>query len=174
MDKRRFLTTLLTAPFLLNVMKPTFANASADKLNFANNLADQKEKPPALAPDLVKDFVRAGHSDLQKVKDMLGQTPGLLNASWDWGGGDFETALEGAGHMGNRDIAEYLLSRGARINIFAAAMLGKIEIVKSTLTAFPDLKTSKGPHGIMLLQHATKGGEPAKEVLTYLQEIGAT
>jgi hypothetical protein len=134
----------------------------------------QQEKPPALAPDLVREFVRAGHKDLQAVKDMLAQTPTLLNASWDWGGGDFETALEGAGHMGNRDIAEYLLSRGARVNIFAAAMLGKLDIVKSTLTVFPELKTSKGPHGLMLIHHATKGGDKAKEVLDYLKEIGAT
>ncbi len=140
---------------------------------FLFGFADQQQpKPPALQPDLVKEFVRAGHGDLQKVKDLLAQTPGLLNASWDWGGGDFETALEGAGHMGNKEIAEYLLSNGARINIFAAAMLGKIEIVKSTLTVFPDLKTSKGPHGIMLLHHATKGG--SQEMIDYLTSIGAT
>jgi hypothetical protein len=133
----------------------------------------QQERPPALAPELVKDFVTAGHHDLQKVKDMLTQQPSLLNAVWDWGGGDFESALEGAGHMGNRDIAGYLVSKGARMNVFCAAMLGKIDIVKSILTAFPDLKTSKGPHGLMLLHHATKGGEPAKEVLDYLKSIGA-
>lgn len=134
----------------------------------------QQAKPDPISADLIKEFVIAGHNNLQKVKDLLAQQAGLLNASWDWGGGDFETALEGAGHMGNREIAEFLLSKGARMNIFAAAMLGKIDIVKSTLTTFPDLKTSKGPHGIMLIQHATKGGEPAKEVLEYLRSIGAS
>jgi hypothetical protein len=138
-------------------------------------LAQQdKPKPPALAPELVKDFVSAGHRDFQKTKDMLAQQPALLNASWDWGGGDWESALEGAGHMGNREIAEYLLAAGARVNVFTVAMLGKIEIVKTTLTAFPDLKTSKGPHGLMLIHHATKGGDQAKEVLEYLKEIGAS
>ncbi|HMJ67266.1 MAG TPA: hypothetical protein VK508_00140 [Cyclobacteriaceae bacterium] len=135
---------------------------------------DQKEKPPPIAGEIVKEFVGAGHGKFDRVQQMLAETPNLLNASWDWGGGDYESAIEGAGHMGNREIAEYLLSRGARLNIFAAAMLGKIDIVKSTLTAFPELKTSKGPHGIMLLQHATKGGDQAKEVLEYLKEIGAT
>jgi hypothetical protein len=134
----------------------------------------QKEKPPALSAELVKDFVIAGHGNIQKVKEMLAITPTLLNASWDWGNGDFESAIEGAGHVGNRELAEYLLSQGARLNIFAAAMLGKIDIVKSTLTAFPDLKTSKGPHGLMLIHHATKGGESAKEVLEYLKEVGAS
>lgn len=132
----------------------------------------QTEKPAALPADLVKEFVIAGHGNIQKVKDMLAQQPGLLNATWDWGGGDFETAIEGAGHVGNKEIAEFLLAQGARLNIFAAAMLGKIDIVKSTLTAFPNLKTSKGPHGLMLIHHATKGGSP--EMLAYLREIGAT
>jgi hypothetical protein len=135
---------------------------------------DHQEKPPALAPDLVKEFVIAGHGNLQKVKDMLAQQPSLLNAVWDWGGGDFESAIEGAGHVGNRDIAEYLLSIGARTNIFQSAMLGKIEIVKATLDAFPNLKTSKGPHGLMLIHHATKGGEQSKNVLEYLKGIGAS
>lgn len=134
--------------------------------------AAQSTRPDPLAADLVKDFVIAGHGNLQKVKDMLAQQPGLLNATWDWGGGDFETAIEGAGHVGNREIAEYLLSRGARLNIFAAAMLGKIEIVKTTLTAFPELKTSKGPHGLTLTHHGTKGG--SKEMVEYLKEIGAS
>jgi hypothetical protein len=156
MRKREFLKTLAMTPVLFSFTP------------------DQQEKPPALAPGLVKEFVKVGHSDLQKVKDMLAETPSLLNASWDWGGGDFESALEGAGHMGDRAIAEFLLSKGARMNVFAAAMLGKIDIVRSTLTAFPDLKSSKGPHGLMLIHHATKGGEQAKEVLEYLKGIGAT
>ena len=60
------------------------------------------------------------------------------------------------------------------MNIFCAAMLGKIEIVRTILTAFPNLKSSKGPHGLQLLHHARKGGEQAKEVLDYLQSIGAS
>ncbi len=48
----------------------------------------KKERPPALDPALVKEFVGAAHGDLDKVKSMLATTPGLLNATWDWGGGD--------------------------------------------------------------------------------------
>jgi hypothetical protein len=134
----------------------------------------QKEKPPPIAGEIVKEFVIAGHGKLDRVKEMLAERPGLLNAVWDWGGGDYESAIEGAGHVGNREIAEYLLALGARLNVFAAAMLGRIDIVKPTLAAFPELKTSKGPHGLMLIHHATKGGDQAKEVLEYLKEIGAT
>src|SRR5438094_838140 len=105
-----------------------------------------QQKPPALKAEVVKDFVIKGHSDFPGVKTLLEEEPGLLNACWDWGGGDFETALEGAGHMGNKQIATYLISKGARMNIFVATMLGKLEIVKAILVAFPDLIHSKGPH----------------------------
>ncbi len=71
-------------------------------------------KPAQLAPELVKEFVRVGHNNLPEVQRMLKEHPGLLNASWDVGGGDFETALEGAGHVGDREIAEYLIGQGAR------------------------------------------------------------
>ena len=42
---------------------------------------------------------------------LLDEQPGLLNATWDWGGGDFETALGGAAHMGRRDIVQRLCAR---------------------------------------------------------------
>ncbi|MEK7254764.1 MAG: ankyrin repeat domain-containing protein [Bacteroidota bacterium] len=134
-------------------------------------------RPPKgdpLADDLVKEFVGVSHGNFERVKELLEQEPRLLNATWDWGGGDFESGLEAAGHVGNREIAAYLLAKGARMNIFCAAMLGHLDIVQATLTAYPDLKTSKGPHGLMLLHHAQRGGEQAKHVLAYLEEIGAS
>ncbi len=134
----------------------------------------KKDKGPALDKDLVKDFVGKAHKDLDAVKSMLAQEPGLLNASWDWGGGDFETAMEAAGHVGDRDIALFLLSNGARMNIFCAAMLGHLDIVKQILIVFPELKSSKGPHGLQLIHHAKKGGDEAKSVLEYLESIGAS
>jgi len=133
-----------------------------------------QERPPAIDPQMVKDFVTNAHGNLNKVKELLEKQPGLLNASWDWGGGDFETGMNAAGHTGQVEIAEYLLSKGARMDIFCAAMLGKIEIVKSILTAYPDLKSSKGPHGLMLLHHAQHGKKNAEAVLKYLTEIGAS
>jgi hypothetical protein len=98
----------------------------------------------------------------------------LLNACCDWGGGDFETAIEGAGHVGRKDIAEFLLENGARMNLFCAAMLGRLDIVKATLSEFPNLKVSKGPHGLQLLHHARKGGPESVTVLDYLVSIGAS
>jgi hypothetical protein len=129
------------------------------------------ERPPPLSSDLVKAFVVAGHGDLPKVKELLAATPGLINACWDWGGGDFETALGGAAHMGRRDIAEFLLSANARLDVFAAAMLGQLEVVNAACTAFPNTPFVAGPHGIPLIAHAKKGGASAVAVVAYLESL---
>ena len=88
-------------------------------------------KADPLSAEKVKDFVIAGHNDLEKLKSLLQEFPTLIYATWDWGGGDFETAIEGAGHMGNKEIANYLIEIGARTNLFVLTMLGKTQIVKS-------------------------------------------
>jgi hypothetical protein len=127
-----------------------------------------EEKASALSPELVNAFVIAGHHDIQRVQELLQETPQFANAAWDWGG-DWETALGGASHMGRRDIAQYLLAHGARIDIFAAAMLGDIEIVRAALEAYPNIQEITGPHNIPLIEHARKGGGHALDVLAYLE-----
>ena len=126
---------------------------------------------PALESKLVQEFVGVAHSDLERTRGLLEQESGLVNASWDWGGGDFETALGAAAHMGRKDIANYLLENGARLDLFAAAMLGKYEIVKSTLDSYPNAIHVPGPHDISLLEHAKFGGEDANAVLELLQSL---
>jgi hypothetical protein len=128
-------------------------------------------KNPQINRLLVQDFVIFAHMDLDMVKKLLEGEPGLLHSHMDWGGGDFESALGAASHMGRRDIAEYLLGKGARIDIFCAAMLGQLEVVKGLLTAFPILIDAKGPHGIGLHRHAKMGGKDAEKTLDYLQTI---
>lgn len=126
---------------------------------------------PSLESGLVQEFVGNAHGDLNRVQELLAQEPGLINACWDWGGGDFETGLGAAAHMGRKDIACFLLDRGARLDLFAAAMLGKLDLVKAALTAFPDAIKTPGPHGIPLIAHAKAGGDDAKEVLQYLESL---
>ena len=126
---------------------------------------------PRLDPDLVEEFVGKAHGDLDRVEELLRETPALVNASWDWGGGDWETGLGAAAHMGRRDIALSLLAAGARLDVFAAAMLGELPTVKAILAAFPGLRGAKGPHGIPLLAHAEKGGEQAAAVVDYLRSL---
>lgn len=130
------------------------------------------ERPPAIAPELVSEFVRKAHSDLGRVQELLAGEPKLVNACWDWGVGDFESALGAAAHTGRREIALFLLDNGARLDIFAAAMLGQLEVVKAALAAFPQALKAPGPHGIPLLAHAKMGGEAARPVFDYLQSLG--
>jgi len=146
---------------------PGRSNSETPTTNF------MQDRPAPTSAELVQEFVKVSHGNFAKVKEMLDQQPNLLNAAWDWGNGDYETGMNAAGHMGQVEIAQYLLSKGARMDIFCAAMLGRLEIVKPILDAYPNLKTSKGPHGLKLLHHAEKGGDNAKKVLEYLKGIGA-
>jgi hypothetical protein len=136
--------------------------------------------PPAFKPSwkkaqlnrlLVQDFVIYAHSDLGMVQKLLGTEPALLNATIDWGNGDWESGLGGASHMGRRDIVAFLLDHGARIDLFCAAMLGRLDAVKSFLALQPKLIDAKGPHGLTLHFHAQVGGKDAEPVLDYLQSI---
>ena len=130
------------------------------------------EKQPPIDPELVAEFVLKAHGDIGVVRQLLAQEPAIVNAAWDWGGGDWETALGAASHVGRRDIAEHLLEHGARMDVFAAAMLGETEIVRAMLDAQPELREARGPHGIPLLAHAEAGGEQAREVVDLLQAVG--
>ena len=128
-------------------------------------------RPPALGGDRVNEFVRAAHADLDATRKMLDAEPRLIRAAWDWGGGDFETALGGAAHMGRRDIATFLIDRGAQLDLCAAAMLGELAIVKAALETRPTLARVPGPHRIPLLAHAKAGGPAAAPVLDYISSV---
>jgi hypothetical protein len=106
-------------------------------------------------------MVGVSHGNLARVNELLALHPTLANAAWDWGFGDWETALGAASHVGNTEIAASLLSHGARPSIFSAAMLGQLGV-----------QGTRGPHGITLLSHAKAGGDAAKAVVTYLEAVG--
>ena len=127
------------------------------------------DAPPQLDPSKVQAFVANAHGDLEAVRSLLAEEPRLVNASWDWGGGDWETGLGAAAHMGRRDIALVLLENGARLDLFAAAMLGDVDVVRATLAAFPAMRDELGPHGIPLIEHARAGGDDARAVLELLE-----
>src|SRR5256885_16909692 len=137
----------------------------------SKDVPDFPEHDPQIDRARVKRFVIAGHFNLEAVKEMLAADPTLINGAIDWGNGDFETALGGASHMGRRDIAEFLLEHNARMDVFAATMLGKLEIVKAAVTAFPNIVSVPGPHKIPLIAHAEKGGEGAKAVVEFLRPL---
>lgn len=121
-----------------------------------------RERPrrrPPLDSALVKQCVQAGHRDLPRVKELLKQEPKLANASWDWGGGDFETPLGAASHVGHRDIARYLLAKGARATLLCAAMLGDRASVAAFIRMDPRVVLARGPHGYSFLYHAASSGD---------------
>jgi len=118
---------------------------------------------------LVREIVGASHRNLERVTELVTAHPALATASYDWGFGDWESALGAASHVGNREIAAVLLAHGARLDIFAAAMLGMTDVLKAILAARPALAKARGPHGISLLAHAVAGEDEA--TIEYLKSI---
>lgn len=159
MDRQTFIKSSLTTTFGLSILTA-----------FGNNVT--KNEPSPLKTSLVKEFVIAGHKDLSKVQSMLVEYPNLIYSRYDWGNGDFEEAIEGAGHLGNKEIANYLINQGARVNMFVLTMLGKIELVKPTLEVYPNLLFAKGAHGLTLLHHAKAGGSENDDFIKYLNDKG--
>jgi len=129
---------------------------------------------PAQDPGLVREMVGVSHGNLQRVRELVTEYPELAKANYDWGFGDWESALGAASHTGRREIAHLLLEHGARPTVFAAAMLGWLEVVRSHVEAAPDVLHTPGPHGIPLVAHARAGGEPAAAVRAYLEGLGGT
>lgn len=112
---------------------------------------------PSLDDDRVSAVVGAAHGNFDKVKELVSSRSELANATWDWGFGDWETAIGAASHMGRRDIAKFLLDHGARPDIFTFAMMGDLNSVKAMVESTPGVQSIPGPHGITLLQHARNG-----------------
>jgi len=109
--------------------------------------------------------------------------PELSRSVWEWRFGDFESAIGAASHVGRRDIALYLISKGARPTLFTFAMLGYFNVVKSTIEAIPGIEEITGPHGISLLDHAYAGQrmkdsmsgieiEKLEQTIAYLTKLG--
>jgi hypothetical protein len=143
-------------------------------VNVLKAQGQQPEKPAPIKIEVVKEFVGVCHGKFDRVKEMLENDHLLLHVSFDWGGGDYESGIEAAGHMGNKEIAQYLLEKGARYNVYLACMLGHLDIVKQVLASHQQLLNSKGPHGFTMLHHAMKGGEESRAVVDYLHSLGAS
>lgn len=124
-------------------------------------------EPELLTQERIDEFVLAAHHDLAKVQRMFAQEPRLLNESASW----VETPLGAAAHTGNRAIAEFLVDRGAPMDICAAAMLGRTDDVLALLNEDPALINATGAHDIPLLFHAAIGGH--LELVKMLVERGA-
>lgn len=127
---------------------------------------------PRQDPLRAEKVVGLAHRDLKGVQELVDAQPSLANAAVDLGFGDWETALGAASHTGQREIAEYLISKGARPDLFTFAMLGNLEAIRAMVGNNPALRAIRGPHGISLLSHAKAGGDAAKAVTEYLESFG--
>ncbi len=162
-----------------SILTPTTLGQGEQKLpkeaTFTRDYPEPGFKPswskPQLNRQLIQDFVIFAHSDIDMTKKLLDREPMLVNAFMDWGAGDWESGLGGASHMGRRDIVELLLERGARMDIFCAAMMGQLAAVKSFLTLQPKFIDCRGPHGFTLHFHGQLAGKDAKEMVDYLQSV---
>lgn len=139
------------------------------------------ESPPAITsadafpqqdPNLVREIVGASHGNFARVREAVEKQPALARASVDWGFGDWETCLDAASHVGNKPIADFLLTHGARPTIFSAAMMGQLDAVQAFVAARPGIQKTYGPHGITLMSHARAGGADAAAVVEYLKGLG--
>jgi hypothetical protein len=117
-------------------------------------------------------MVIVSHGNAKRVRELVEAHPALARAAMDWGFGDWEDALGAASHVGNREIAEYLIAKGARPTIFSAAMLGQLDAVKAFVAATPGVQRIAGPHSISLLSHAKAGGPAAAAVFEFLERLG--
>jgi len=138
---------------------------------------------PNIDPEIVAEVVGKSHFNLDRVKELVDVRPELSRSTWEWQFGDFESAIGAASHVGRRDIAQYLMSKGARPTIFTFAMLGAYNVVKSMIEYNPGIQQKMGPHGISLLRHANAGNrmkdsmslkerDDLKRLIDYLEELG--
>ncbi len=142
----------------------------------ATELPDPPAEFPRQATSEVAAVVGAAHTQLDRVRELVTARPRLANATYDWGFGDWESALGAASHMGRRDIAEVLIEHGARPDIFAFTLLGEVDVVRAIVTANPGIERTAGPHGITLLAHARTGAkrnddDAAKVTLEYIASL---
>jgi len=160
-SRRRFLQAAA-------VVVPAGALSRERTASAAANVTDAFPSQPR---ELVEEMVVVSHGNVARVRELVGRHPTLAKATFDWGFGDWETALGAASHVGNREIAELLIANGAHPSIFSAAMLGQLDTVKAFIAASPGVQRTRGPHSISVLRHAAAGGARAAAVAEYLKTI---
>ncbi len=169
----------------LGLSIPGYSKATSlvDSFGETMSLNDLPDHYPYLDPSIVNSVVGKSHSDLEAVKKVVDKRPEYAKSVWDWRYGDFESAIGAASHVGRRDIALYLLEKGARPTLFTLAMLGKVEAVKATIEASPGIQLQTGPHSFTLLDHAYAGqrmkdkmtapeNEDQEKTIAYLESLG--
>ncbi len=108
------------------------------------------------------------------VQALLAEEPSARERRLGLGRRRLGDGSRGGGAHGPAQIALFLLEHGARLDLFAAAMLGYFDIVSAVLSDFPEMHDALGPHGIPLVEHARAGGADARAVLELLEATEVT
>lgn len=184
-DQNSFSRRLLVKSSVLGLLTASVPNIVYSK-NILPALSDKgssdaspHERYPAIQLTIASEVVGVAHFNLDRLKELVDPRPELAKAAWDWGFGDWESAIAAASHVGRKDIVEYLISKGTVPTIFTYAMLGQYETVKMMINSYPGIQKNFGPHGITLLQHAKTGLQTegvnksnAQKLVDYLQSLG--
>jgi len=183
LDRRTVLKTSTLAFLGLSFPHLIQANNGVSHLGQASEDGKIPMHYPNIDPKIIAEVVGKSHFDLERVKELVEKRPELSKSVWEWRFGDFESAIGAASHVGRRDIALYLLSKGARPTIFTFAMLGTFAVIKSVIESTPGIQKTTGPHGIGLLDHAYAGERMKdkmsaietnnlKQTIDYLESLG--
>ncbi len=133
------------------------------------SLLVQTQQSPST--EQIREFVIVAHGNLEKVKQMLTLNPELLNVAYQWSEHDRETGIQAAAQVGSATVAEFLLEKGAPLEICTAAMLGRKDDVERLLKEDRHRINATGAHGIPILPHAVWSGD--LELVQLLYERGA-
>lgn len=155
---------------MLTVSIPSIVTAHSMSNHSIVKDSDIFHRYPSIDDEIVAEVVGKSHFDLDRVKALVDPRPELARATWDWSFGDWETAIGAASHVGRRDIIEYLMSKGARPDIFTYATLGSYASVKAMIETTPGIQSTFGPHGISLFRHAKSGLRMKDEMTTAQQD----
>jgi len=104
-------------------------------------------------PPVIDELVGNAHGNFARVKELLEANPELLNGKASWN----ETPIEAATQMGNKQIIDYLVDRGAPVDFFTALVLGQSE----DIDRHPELVKTRGIHDLGSLYFAAIGGDVA-------------
>lgn len=99
----------------------------------------------------------------REVLDVLLEHGADINATSAWWAGAF-----GVLHGKDRDTAQYLIERGAKVDVHAAAEQGMMDVLREMIATDPTLLHAKGPDGQRPLHFAR-----SIEVIDFLLEQGA-
>jgi len=118
-------------------------------------------------PPVIDELVGNAHGNLARVKELLEANPELVDRKASWN----ETPIEAATQMGNREIIDYLIARGAPVDFFTALVLGRSEEVGRQ----PELINARGIHDLPALYFAAIGGDvgTARKVIEAGADVNA-